>query len=289
MPKTLLPEDLSEKQLKWGYWFVTHKVLLRRILIVVLILADAAMVGFAGYGLVMDYLGAPAREQMMASLAKNFLNPLEHEAQSAKPITVSNPQVLVSGGKYDFVAQASNPNKDFVAHFSYRFVAGSFATDYKPGFILPGEQKFIAELSVASASRPSGATLEIDDVAWKRVDKHEIPVWKSYAFEHLNMPVTDIAYTPGIEIVPGKSEIGRTSFTLTNSTGYGYYGLHILVLMYRGPALAAVNATVFPTIGPGESKSGEVTWYEDYGAISQIKVVPEIDITDPSVYLRPSG
>lgn len=289
MPETLIPEDLSEKQLKLGYWFVAHKVLLRRILETILIVASAAMLGYSGYGLVKDYLDAPARQQMMADLAKNLLNPLVHNAQTAKPLAVSNSQVLVSGGKYDFIGQVSNPNKDFIVHYSYRFVAGSFATAPKLGFILPVERKFIAELGVAAASRPSGAALEINDVAWERVNKHEIPDWASYASEHLNMPVKDIAYTPGIEIAAGKPKIGRTSFTLTNDTGYGYYGLRILVLMYRGPALVAVNATALPTIGPGESKPGEVTWYEDYGAITQIKVIPEIDITDQSVYIRTGG
>jgi len=286
MPESFVPNDLTEKQLKWGYWFVNHKVLLRRILIVVLIVGDAVMVGLAGYALVADYLAAPAREQMLKELAANQLNPIVHTAQAPKPLAISNPQVLIAGGKYDFVTQFSNPNDDFVGHFSYRFVSGSFATDAKPGFILPGEQKFIVELGVTSASRPAGTSLEIMGIAWRRISKHDIPDWASYANEHLNMPVKDIAYTPGIEITPGKSRIGRTSFTLTNNTGYGYYGLRILVLMYRGPALVAANSTVFSALAPGESKGGEVTWYEDYGAISQIKVVPEIDITDQSVYIR---
>jgi hypothetical protein len=289
MPEPLVPEDLSEKQLKWGYWFVTHKILLKRILIITLIAMNAAFFGFSGYGLVSDLMNAPARRQMVDELGRNLLNPLLSEQRAAKPLTIANPQVLSSKNAYDFVTQVTNPNQDFFAHFSYRFVAGSFMTEFKSGFILPGERKYLSELGVLSPKRPSSASLEISGLAWRRVNKHEIPDWQDFAHQHLNLPITDVVYVPGIEIIRDKPTIGRTSFTIANDTGYGYYGLRLLVLMYRGPTLAAVNSVIFQTIGPGEKKAGEVTWYEDYGAVTEIKVVPEIDITDQSVYIRTPG
>lgn len=286
MPDALIPNDITEKQLKWGYWFVTHKLLLRRVLVVVLLLANAALFGFSGYAFVADLLNASLREAQLQSLVTNRLNPAVADAQAPQSLTSSNAQVLVSNGKYDFVVTVKNPNRYFSARFSYRFVAGSFATPPTVGFILPSEEKFVVTLGQAADARPSGAALEISNIVWQRIDRHAIPDWTVFSSQHLNFPITDISYTPGIEIAPGKPTIGRTTFTIANNTGYGYYDMRLLVLMYRGPALAAVNTTILPTFAPGETRNGDVTWYEDFGAISQIKVIPEIDITNDASFIR---
>jgi hypothetical protein len=286
MLDSLVPNDISEKQLNWGYWFVTHKLLLRRLLIIALIAGNAALFGFSGYAFFTDLSNASARNQQLQELATSQLNPAVVAAQAPQSITSSNAQVLVSNGKYDFVSTIKNPNRYFSARFSYRFVAGSFATPPAVGFVLPGEEKFVVTLGQATDTRPSGAALEISNIIWQRVDRHTIPDWMTFASQHLNFPITDISYTPGIEITPGKPTIGRTSFTVANNTGFGYYDVRLLVLMYRGAALAAVNTTILPTFAPGESRSAEVTWYEDFGAISQIKVIPEIDITSSASYIR---
>ncbi len=285
MPETLIPEDLTEKQLKWGYWFVSHKILLRRIFVAFLIAINAALLGFAGYGLVADILNARERERMMAALAGSQLDLVARD-DAPRSLVMGQAQALSAGGKYDFIASLKNPNRSHYAHFSYRFVAGAVSTPFQKGFILPESEKFLVELGFVSDVRPSGATLEIANIEWERVDRHAVPDWSAYAREHLNFQISDISYDSAIEIAPGKPPIGRTYFKIVNSTGYAYYDLKVLVLMYKGPVLAAINSAVFPIFAPGAIETGEVTWYEDYGAISEIKVLPEIDVTDQASYLR---
>jgi len=286
MSDPLVPNDLSEEQLKWGYWFVTHKIRLRRILAAVLIVFSAATLGYAGYGLFMDITGAQNRLDQLADLYQNRLNSQVAAAQAPKPLSYSNAQVIVTQGKYDLIGTVVNPNQNFAARFAYRFTGGSFASKGSTGFILPGEQKLVTELGVASAARPANATLEITATTWQRIDRHIYPDWKTFVAQHLNLPVTDIVYTPSIEIVAGKSAIGKTSFTISNGTGYGYYGIRALVVMYRGSAIAAVGVTTFESLPPNESRAGEVTWYEDYGAVTTIKVFPEVDILNDASYIR---
>ncbi len=285
MPEELIPDNITEKQLNWGYWFVTHKILLKRILIVVLIALNAALVGFSGYGLVVDLLQGPERDAQLAELATPSQSQAWLAANAPKPLAISNTQVLAPQGKYDLVATVRNGNANYFAHFSYRFAAGDFATALSDGFILPGEEKLVVRLGEISAARPANAGLEISNIAWRRVDRHTIPDWSSFVAEHLDLPVTDVLYDPAVALPDGKT-IGKTTFTVTNRTGYGYYDVKMIVAMYRGATVAGVNSAVFPTLRPGETRQGEVTWYEDLGAVSKITVTPEIDITDDSVYLR---
>lgn len=282
----LVPNDLSEKQLKWGYWFVTHKLMLRRILSAVLIVFSAATLGFSGYGFTLDIMDAQDRANMIMDLSTWHLNPAVTVAQSPKGLSLSNAQVIVTQGKYDLIGTVTNTNQYFAGHFTYRFTGGSFVSEPIEAFILPGEQKFIAQLGVTSASRPSNAALEIVSTTWQRLDRHKYPDWKSFAAEHLNLPITEISYSPSIELVKGKAAIGKTLFKITNNTGYGYYGIRALIVMYRGPAIVAVNSMGFDTLRPNETRSGEVTWYEDYGAVTSIKVFPEIDILNSASYIK---
>ena len=286
MPEPLVPNDLSEKQLKWGYWFVTHKLILRRILAAILIVFSAATLGFSGYSFVLDVLNAPQMEAQLSAFMRSGLNPAVTVAQAPRALSLSNAQVLVTQGKYDFIGTVANPNQYYAAHFIYRFTGESFATEPADGFILPGEQKFVVRLGVASAARPSNPSFELLSTSWQRIDRHLYPDWKSFADEHLNLPISDIAYVPEIELSKDKPPIGKTTFTVRNDTGYGYYGLRIAVVMYRGPAIVAVNLTAFDSLRPNESRSGEVTWYEDYGAVTQIKVFPEVDILNNASYIR---
>jgi hypothetical protein len=286
MPEPLVPNDLSEKQLNWGYWFVTHKIMLRRILSAVLIVFSVATLGFSGYSLALDIMNAPLREADLVALVKSGLNPAVVAAQAPKALSLSNVQIIVTQGKYDFIGTVNNPNQYFAARFTYRFTGGSFATPSADEFILPGEQKLIMQLGVASATRPSNASLEIMTTRWQRIDRHQYPDWSDFAAQHLNFPISDISYVPEIELDKDKPPIGKTSFTITDNTGYGYYGIRALVVMYRGPAIVAVNSTTFDSLRPNGSLSGEVTWYENYGAVTTIKVFPEVDILNDASYIR---
>lgn len=285
MPETLVPDDLSQTQLNRAYWFVTHKLGLKRALVIFLIVVSTVTLGFSGYGIVRDVMDAPLRQKEQAESMILRLNPDVSKNLAPQALTLGNTQILVPGGRYDFISEISNPNKDFYGHFMYRFITGDTATPKRSGFILPGETKFIVELGVAMENRPSAAELEISDLRWQRVNRHLIADWPTYAGSRLDFKVDNIAFNQSLELSVGKG-VGKTDFTVTNATGYGYYDVRMLVVMYRGPAIAGVNYTVIPQLFPGAVVNGEVTWYQDLGGISQIKVIPEVDITNPSAYLN---
>ena len=223
---------------------------------------------------------------MLKELAAWGLNPTVTADQAPKALSLSNAQIIATQGKYDLIGTIVNPNQYFAAHFTYRFAGGSLATTPVEEFILPGEQKFVTQLGTTSTTRPSNVSLEIVGTSWQRIDRHKYSDWSAFASQHLNLPITDIAYVPEIDLDSGKNPIGRTSFTIANDTGYGYYGVRALVVMYRGPAIVAVNSTTFDALPPNESQTGEITWYENYGAVTTIKVFPEVDILNDASYIR---
>jgi hypothetical protein len=276
---------VSEQSLQAGYWLVTHKPQLKKALIIFLIVADAALLGYSGWKFTLDLLNGQARTELYAQLAVSGADPALRKRSTAKPLVVTNVQTLAPSDKYDFVATVRNDNADFVARFKYRFASAGFASPVQPGFVFPGQEKFVASLGVASPSRPSNVALEITELVWSRIDRHKIPDWKKFSDNRLNLPFTDLSYNSDIDISTGKT-VGKTTFTITNRTGFGYHEVPLLVVMYRGSAIVGVNSTLVENLRPNESRQGEVTWFADFGAVTLIKIERDIDILDDSAYLR---
>jgi hypothetical protein len=296
MPETeFTPENLSEKSLRYGYWFVTHKILLKRIGIGIIILFDLLTIGWSAWGWFSTYVLEVDSDRIAAEEnATSVLNPAINEAEAAKPLLLADAQVFATDGKVDFSSEIKNPNANYRADFSFRFTSGGQATAEQPGFVLPNDDKFLTALG-EKATGSQSAALEISNIVWRRIDRHMIPDYQKFSTERLNFDITDIKFTPegGGTSVSGTvgtadqtGPTGKTTFTFFNDTGFGYKQIKFTVLLYRGPGLAAVNSTILTDIAAGETRPVEVTWYQPLSAISDTRVAPEVDIMNDAVYLR---
>jgi hypothetical protein len=301
MPETeFTPENMSEKSLRYGYWFVTHKILLKRIGIIILVVLDAALVGWSGWGWISVYvLEAKSDEVTALQNGTTMLGADIHAENTAAGLLVANASVFTASGKSDFAAEMKNPNKNFRADFTYHFSIGNQATADKRGFILPGDDKFLIDLG-EKISAGGSAALTITEIDWHKVDRHLIPDYAKFSADRLNFGITDAKFVPagggsnpfaGMVATPTSTPAsggptGETTFTLTNNTGFGYKDLSFNILLMSGPELAAVNSTIISDVLPGETRQVELTWYESLPAISDTRVIPEVDIMNDGIYLR---
>jgi hypothetical protein len=295
MPETeFTPQNLSEKTLRYGYWFVTHKILLKRIGIGLIILFNALTVGWSGWVWFSTYVLEADSDRIAAEEnATSVLGSAIHE-NSAKPFLVSSAQAFATGDKVDFSAEIKNPNANFRADFSYRFTADGQTTADQAGYVLPNDDKYLTALGVKITGSKSAA-LEISNIVWQRIDRHAIPDYQKFSSDRLNFNITDIKFTPldAVTTVSGtvgtaaKAGLtGKTTFTFFNNTGFAYKQIKFTVLLFRGPGLAAVNSIIVTDVGAGETRPIEVSWYQTLLAISDTRIVPEVDILNDGVYLR---
>jgi hypothetical protein len=254
-------------------------------LIGIYIAVDAALIVYGGWG-ILKYLviDAGARKQEQLQNSQSLLNPAVHQANTPQPLALSGAQILANGAKFDLIALVRNQNPKHGASFTYRFVSGSEATQPQKGFILPGEEKYVATLGASFASRPSAVQLELMDVQWRPIDRHAIPDLAAFEKDRLTFTVTNPLFDPAVPV--DTKTVGKTTFTLTNATGYGYQAVRVLVVMYTGSAITAVNEATLVALQPGETRNAEVTWFDTLPAISKVEVLPEVDVLDDAVYLR---
>ena len=69
-----MPDNLTEKQLKRGYWFVTHKFQLKKALTISLIVLNVGLWGYVIFGLTVYLIDFKNYQSAMNQLPQNLAN-----------------------------------------------------------------------------------------------------------------------------------------------------------------------------------------------------------------------
>ncbi len=275
--------NLSDEQLKAASWYVSHKVLLKKILIGFLIAISAGLLGYGLYGLVNYYfIEGPKFEAELRALTQSGGSAIN----KLQPASLSLGQTsIISGGKekYDLVAKISNTNLNWRVEFDYNFVLDGQALDTKSGFLLPNEEKFLLNLAVDSKAKPRRAEIEINNLRWQRVDAHKIPDYAAWQSERLNFVFEDVKFSPAV--VRDSITVSRASFNAKNATAFGFWDVGFYILLYRGSSLAGVTYVTLEEFSSGQTRPVEVSWFEPLPSVTSVKITPEVNIFDEKVYM----
>ncbi len=280
--------QLTEEKLKWGYWWVTHKVQVRRWFTVFLAIVAFVLVGYAAYGFADWYFGSGVRER--AALA-TYLQPaidisLFRRDTPKKPV-IEPVSILATGeGTFDMIARITNPSKSFWMDFDYRFVSGgSVVGTVQHGFLLPASSKYLYLLGV-KGTRPGSASMELNNVSVHRVDPHVIkPDYVTWGRARLNFKITDIKFTPPAPTDP--LAVSRATFTVKNDTGFGYWNAGFFVMLRSESSIVGANYVVITELRAGQTRTVDASWFADVPGVTDVQVTPDVNIFDDRVYIPP--
>ncbi len=283
-------EKEYQKQYKKSKWWIEHRDGLRRAGIVAFIVVDALFVAFAGWAFVDAYLVRYADETRsvleMASYGQSDLHGYA-TARAAKNLKIVTPIATISSeGKYDLYATITNPNRDWWAEYTYVFESTAGATAEAKGYVLPNSDKSLAAYAVASATPPRSLSLALSGVAWHHIDHHETGEPSDWIANRVGFEVTNAAFA-SIEI--DKKPVGRISFTVRNTTAYGYYDPTLTILLMRGPTIVGVTGTTLSSIDAGESQDVTVNWFGPIPSANKVQVIAEVNPFDMASYKALAG
>lgn len=279
--------QLTEKQLKFGYWFTTHRELLRRIGYGIFIAVDVALVGFALYGFVDHFLISWNRDvALRRDLGRAIFSNEVVQATAPDALGVKQVSVFRSGeGRYDFLAVVQNPNQGWYATFTYQFVSGETVTPEQEGFILPQEEKYVTQFAAPFIGAPRETGFRLIDIDWRRVNRHVIRDYAAWKNERLRPTISNVVHTQNAAgLAVG---ISRTSFDIKNPTAFGYWQIGLSVALLRGTTPVAVNYIALDRFESGETRHVDVHWFEPLPGASTVDIRPEVNIFDSNVYLPP--
>jgi hypothetical protein len=274
---------------RFSKWFVTNRELLKKIGYGVFIAFDAALVLFVVWHLLDAYVISYSKENaavtQMVSVGHADLRAYT-QASAADPLILGSASTFSLGeGKYDFYATLANPNEEWWADFTYSFTGSAEEEEEEPervtGFILPGEEKPLVALGVELEGAPRGANLVVTDLAWHRVDRHLVGDYAEWYRDRFNLLIEDAAWNLDTEKTPPTGSVG---FSVTNDSPFSYYDPVFYTLLKRGSRVVGVNRTRLSDLNSYETRMVDLSWFGAIPDVSQVEVIPEINIFDVGVY-----
>ncbi|OGL66726.1 hypothetical protein A2856_03095 [Candidatus Uhrbacteria bacterium RIFCSPHIGHO2_01_FULL_63_20] len=280
-------EKEEARQYTLSLWWVENRARLKTIGLVSFGVVDGLLLLFALWTFTDSFLVSYGRERdavvAMATRGQDDLYAFSR-GTAGNPIAFTGTTVIAEGdGRYDFYTLATNPNGDWYGEFDYFFRSSAGETPRQRGFILPGEEKPLLALAVVAAAAPQRADAVIENMAWRRVDKHLTGDFSRWSADRLRLPVSDVAFSS--DLMVDSKTIGRVTFTVKNDTAYGYYDPAFVILLKRGTTVVGANRTTLSSLPSGVSQEVAVNWFGPIPSASQTEVIPEINIFDPSIYM----
>jgi len=298
--------NVSERQLKWGMWFIANRPLLRRIGYGILIAVAAISWGYTLWGLIdyffvrgLDLDRAIARDTAVAKNPRAAIL----QRQAARPVQIAEVHLLTTApATYDAVARVVNPNPGWIAAVEYALEVPGSPTAVERAVLLPGRERWLMRLNAESKANPSGATLVVRKVDWARPSRVEAADPQRFMGERLNVEVRQPVFIPSRELALGGGtslsasvpatggsasggNVSRAAFTIVNQSAYGLRDLELAVLLRRGQAIVGVNRITLADVRAGEERAAAATWFHPLGLVQSVEVFPYVNVFDPRNFI----
>jgi len=283
MPNNIY-NNLSNDELKAGYWYVTHRVLLRKIGISILAIAAGGLLLYGVYGLIQYYVtDRLANLALESDLAKAKLDySLLAELNAPKGLQILETQAIKSRANYyDLVTEIVNPNQQWlVESFDYYYLINAEKTNIKTDFILPGQDKYVMYLNYESPKTVASANIIVENIKWKKVANYQMLAEKIFKFDFENQKVISSAQSD----LSGKEPAANISFDILNKGPYSFWEPCFKIFLYRKEKLIGITQATVDSIASGEKRSLSINVFQNVPRGIELVILPDINILDPQIF-----
>ncbi len=284
---------MSTKELDVGLWFVKSKGMFKKLFIISLIIISAISWTYSIYHFAYYVAkGMQEDQKLLDDMVNSTLIGHDYIVQiSAQNISASSVLVFPLGdNKYDFLVELKNPNFRYWVDFKYCFYSDTENIICDTEFLMPGESKYIIELAKEIDSGSKNIRFTIDNISWQRINLHKYPDWSDFRDDHLNVPLENIDFKSTVQSgLSDKLGYNSLEFTVFNKTPYNYWSVDFNILLRRGEKIISVNKYNLQEFISGETRELEISWPGKLSNISDIKIIPIINILDQDNYIDYEG
>jgi hypothetical protein len=278
------PNQIGNWRLKISYWYITHKLQLKNLLIYFLIGLSVIFYGYSFYKVIKILLfDDRILKQNLISLTQNQIDyTYFHQVNQPRAIeVVSFDTVALPDNRYDFIVKLKNPNEKFMAaKVDLELVSGDRVIDQKSTFIYTNETKYVGffgeELKgvVNPILRQSG-------IKWQRITR-----FTDYYQSHFNFVLRDTIFKSASEVqIRGDLPVSTLSFKIKNDSAYSYWHAGIFMVLLNGSQLVGANYLELDQFKAGEERNIDMRFYESLPEVTSVEILPEVNIYDPEVYM----
>lgn len=293
--------QVSERQLSWGLWFVAHRESLKRLGYWALVAVSVVSWGYTLWGLTDHFLlrGLDLQRAIQRDLATRQ-NPRAAIIQRQRPKQLEIAEVLLipnGGSSFDVAARVVNPNPRWHAMVEYHLEIPGAPSETARTVLLPGRDRWLIRLNAESKANPSTAALSFSRIDWQRLSHLDVVDPKRFMDERMNIEITQSAFVPPRELALGSGtpsaagptsavHVSRATFTVVNRSAYGLKDLELAVLLRRSGGIVAVNRIVLNDVRSGEARVAAATWFHSLGLVQAVEVIPYVNVFDPRAFIE---
>ncbi|KKU48372.1 hypothetical protein A3H10_04470 [Candidatus Uhrbacteria bacterium RIFCSPLOWO2_12_FULL_46_10] len=279
---------LSESWFKWASRWVRYRPILQKIALVSVIVIEAVLIIYSSYVWIDYFVISRNREKFMY---QELSRPLDlhkiNQTLSPKPITILYPLTLPaggSGGLYDVLAKLANSNQNWLALVSYQFAVNGEKGPASEILLLNDDEKYI--IGAGLAPSPSASVeMIINSVNWQRLRERA-----KFNERKPRFSISDVKFAPVIQKGAPASPIGRVSFTVINESSYNFWSVGFKIILLKGDRPVAARFMTLEQVRSVEQRPASLNIYNiASSAVDHVLVVPEVNITDPGVYMSVPG
>jgi len=275
-------QEFTSQELKWSFWYVKHKALLYKILVISLISIDSVFALFSVWRWGSYLLGWQDFQRVEESLSASVNYIGIHPRYSAQPIQAVNTQIFSSReNKYDAVAELINPNNRFLARFNYYFVINGEKTPAQKTFLLPGESRLVAYLGIKNGAGGAPAVV-LENIEYERISAHKITDTISWQAYRLNFKVSDFVFLKSLAQEGVNTD--AVQFKLTNASPYSYVASDFYVALLQNQQMVGILPLHLDSINSLETKNIDLRNFVSNLNITEIALYPIINVYDERVY-----
>ena len=278
---------VSLKKLRMGFWFVRNLPLFKKTMWILLVVVVVgvwiyAITGFGWY----IFKGMKEDEKMINEMATQGVSSTQ---KTSNELTSSSVTILQHKDKYDLYAKVGNPQEHYTATFDYCFTQADEEISCQKGFIFPQENKYVLSLSQELNNR-SNVGLNIKNINWNRIDYHEIRDWEEYKKERLDIEFKEAKYSSSAQNeYSDQVDLNTLTFTAINDTPYSYWEADLNIILYNTGSIVGVNTYTIDRFRSGEKRDIELVWSANINRVTDVSIIPNINILDKENYMKPSS
>lgn len=279
------PSGLSFKKINFGFWLISRRHYWLRLSVLILVCVAMGLLIYASYNYLYYFLHEKQRDAQLANSTSTLNTKLLAEDNTPKDLDISDVSVFTNKDRYDFAVKIKNPNPKHIAYLSYCFSAAEQDISCGQAFVYPSDEKYV--LALAQSTSGAGLKFNIKNLAWQKINTRLFPDWADFLKTRLRFVVTGISFRNGGAAVE-KGNFNSLEFVIENQSAYSYWEVPINILIESPSGLVGVNRLVLSDFKSLEKKNVRLSWLESLPSAS-VRVVPDIDVSNESIYRKPQN
>lgn len=264
--KNVLGENIPEWELKFSYFYVNHKIFIKRGLFFLLFFFDLVVIFTFGAIFINYKTGLIKDRDFVQEMPLNLVS--QEAIVSNKPVDlkIGNVYILSAGyNKYDLMASISNTNKNWaVEKINYSFTVGGIETETLTTFILPSSVRYLSKFNFDEYS--ASVSLNILGIVWRRIEDYSLVSYQN------ELKISNTAY-----VLSGVSQV---NFDIFNNTPFDFWEVGCLIVLENSRfdplGISYVNLNKLMS---HETRTVNLGWLSPVtGDVYQISVYPEVNL-----------